>query len=185
MRIHKQSRPRYKSRLNSDRESATSFVLLFCSSSLSEPEPISLRSKRSLILFLVLIACSLVSLSLTCNKVSLHFRVVRPGMWQRQLTRQDTRPKNYSHAHKQRSRERQLWDNLFCWVMREEARQKIQLTQDHSWMLKRIWTEFNQLLSSSLDSIGMRPDSCHILRQRIFYPDYNWLNKHLIIFIIF
>ena len=113
MRIHKQSNPRYKSRLNSDSDSVISFVLLLCSSSLSESE-LSLRSRRSLILFLVLIACSLVSLSLTCNKVSLHFRVVRPGMWQRQLTRQDTRPKNSLHTRRQRSRERQLWDNLFC-----------------------------------------------------------------------
>ncbi len=114
MRNHKQSRPRYNSRLSTGRESANSLMLLFCSSSLSVSESLSLRSRRSLILFFVLFACSLVSLSLTCNKVSLHFRVVRPGMWQRQLTKQDTRPKNFTHSHRQRSRERQLWDNLFC-----------------------------------------------------------------------
>ena len=110
IRSNKQSRQRYRSRLNSDRVSQLPSLLLSCSFSLSESELKSLVSRSSLILFLVLLACSLVSLSLTCNKVSLHFRVVRPGMWRRGLTRQDTRPK----AHKVRSWKGQLWDNLFC-----------------------------------------------------------------------
>ncbi len=110
IRSNKQSRARYKTRLDSGWVSLLTSLLLSCSSSLSESELKSLVSRSSLILFLVLLACSLVSLSLTCNKVSLHFRVVRPGMWRRRLTRQDTR----SRTHKVRSWKRQLWDNLFC-----------------------------------------------------------------------
>ena len=94
MRRSKQSRPRYKSRLNKDRVSLLLSMLLSCSSSLSDSELLSLEPRSSLILLLVLFACSLVSLSLTCNKVSLHFRVVRPGMWQGQPTTQEPRPKD-------------------------------------------------------------------------------------------
>ena len=160
MRINRQNSPRYKSRLNSDRESVISLVLLLSSSSLSESEPISLRSKSSLILFLVLVACSLVSLSLTCNKVSLHFRVVRPGMWQRQLTRQDTRPKETqdSHTRWQRSCKRQLWDNLFCWVMREEAGQKDPAHPRPFMIVEEKLDWAYSYCPSSLNSIGMRRD---------------------------
>ena len=98
IRSNKQSRARYKTRLDSGRVSILASLLLPCSSSLSESELKSLVSRSSLILFLVLLACSLVSLSLTCNKVSLHFRVVRPGMWRRWPTRQDTRPKTHTQG---------------------------------------------------------------------------------------
>ena len=98
MRRSNQSRPRYKSRLNKDRESRLPSVLMLCSSSLSDSESVSLESRSSLILLLVLFACSLLSLSFVCNKVSLHFRVVRPDMWQEQHTAQDTRPKTHRPA---------------------------------------------------------------------------------------
>ena len=98
MRIHKQSSPRYSSRLSNDRDFVYSLMLLLCSSSLFESESLCLDSRSSSIQFLVLFACSLVNLSLTCNKVSLHFLVVRLGMWQRKLTRQDTRPKTRTLA---------------------------------------------------------------------------------------
>ena len=98
MRRSNQSRPRYKSRLNRDRVSLLLSMLLICSSSLSDSESLFPESRSSLILLLVLLACSLLSLSLTCNKVSLHFRVVRPDMWQGQPSAQDKQPKPHTLA---------------------------------------------------------------------------------------
>ena len=116
MRRSRQSRPRYKSRLIKGRVSLLVSMLLICSSSLSDSESLWPEPRSSLILLLVLLACSLWSLSLTCNKVSLHFRVVRPGMWQVYTTAQDRRPR--PHTHKQSSCKRQLWDNLFNFELR-------------------------------------------------------------------
>ncbi len=129
MRSNKQSRPRYKSRLNKDRVSLLPSMLLPCSSSLSDSESMSPRSRSSLILLLVLFACSFLSLSLTCNKISLHFRVVRPGMWQGQLTAQDTRPKTHTLAGiLQKAVVRQLVFLLGCFCT---TRVNTQLTTRH------------------------------------------------------
>jgi hypothetical protein len=100
MKRSRQSRPRYKSRLIKGRVSLLVSMLLMCSSSLSDSESLCPEPRSSLILLLVLLACSLWSLSLTCNKVSLHFRVVRPGMWQEYTTAQDRRPRPHTHKTK-------------------------------------------------------------------------------------
>jgi hypothetical protein len=74
----------------------------------------------------------------------LHFRVVRPGMWQRQLTRQDTRPKETqdTHTHVGKGLAKGSCETT-CFVESwgKKLDKKIQLTQDHSWLLKKNWTE--------------------------------------------
>ncbi len=120
------SRPRYKSRLKSDRESALPSMLFPWSPSLSESESISLRSRRSLTLLSVLFLCSLVSLSFTWSNVSLHLRVLRPLMQTDGVTRQDTRPK----THKNRCKDLEKGScEITCFVLSQHQ--------------PRVWTRFS------------------------------------------